>query len=81
MPPDTAPHHLIVAGDVLIDRHLYTGERTTPTTRDRRGVCETNELGGAHLLYRLIDRLFALDAQCHPDKCQPSWKAELAVAP
>ena len=72
MLPDTAPLHLIVAGDVLIDRHIYAGERTTPAMRDRRGVGEKKEFGGAHLLYRLIDCLFANDAR---------WKAELGVVP
>jgi hypothetical protein len=74
-------HHLIVTGDVLIDRHLYTGERATPTTRDRRGVLEKCELGGAYLLHRLIARLFALDTQRLSREGQLPWKAELAVVP
>jgi len=73
--------HLIVTGDVLIDRHLYTGERATPTTRDRRGVREKCELGGAHLLHRLIARLFELDAQRFSRERQLPWKVELAVEP
>jgi hypothetical protein len=57
-----APRHLVVAGDILIDHHLYAGERASPATRDRRGVRETKEHGGADLLRRSLDALFAADA-------------------
>jgi hypothetical protein len=52
MPAATTPSHPVVAGDVVIEDHLYAGERYSLTTRDRRG---------AHLLGRLIDALLTED--------------------
>ena len=55
----TASRHLVVIGDVVIDRHLYAGERASPAMRDHRGVREKKERGGADLLRRLLEALFA----------------------
>ena len=49
---------LIVAGDVVVDHHLYEGERTAPTVEDRRGVRDWRELGGADVVHRLLAELF-----------------------
>jgi hypothetical protein len=79
-PADSTAAVTVVAGDVVVDRHLYAGERYSLTTRDRRGVREISEYGGAHLLGRLIDALLAADAQRRgPDR--PEWAVHLAVEP
>lgn len=59
MATDASPRHLVVAGDVLNDRHLYSGERNTPAEHDRRGVTVKSQHGGAHLLCNLIERVLA----------------------
>ncbi len=48
---------LIVTGDVVVDHHLYEGERPRPTTDGRRGVHVVREVGGAAILKRLIEQL------------------------
>ena len=49
---------LIVAGDVVVDHHIYEGERRAPTVEDKRGVRDWRELGGADLVRRLLAELF-----------------------
>jgi hypothetical protein len=78
-PADAATRHAIIAGDVLIDRHLYTGDRPTPTVEGRRGVCEKTQAGGAHLLCALIETLFTLDRERRPGAHAVVWKALPAV--
>src|SRR5262245_28129064 len=46
----TAKSTIVVSGDVVVDHHLYEGERDSPTTEHRRGVRDWCELGGAVLL-------------------------------
>ena len=75
-----APRHLVVAGDILIDHHLYAGERASPATRDRRGVREIKEHGGAELLKRSLDALFAADTK-RSGGDSPGWAAHLGVEP
>ena len=74
------PAHLVVAGDVVIDRHLYAGERHSLAARDHRGVREISEYGGAHLLGRLIDALFNADAERRSSN-PPGWAVHIAVEP
>ena len=31
---------IVIAGDVMVDHHLYEGERGAPTMVDKRGVVE-----------------------------------------
>jgi hypothetical protein len=78
MTDDATPRHLVVVGDVLNDRHLYTGERNTPAKHDQRGVTVINQHGGAHLLHQLIARVFKLlQAKAGP----AVWTATLGVEP
>ena len=79
MPP-TNPSSIVVTGDVVIDRHLYAGERYSLTARDRRGVREIAEHGGAYLLNRLINAVFTADAK-RRGADQPAWVAHLAAEP
>ena len=68
MAPTTVSQHVVVAGDVVTDRHLYAGERHSLTARDRRGVYEISERGGAHLLARLHDALLpSRPGEFHPE--------------
>lgn len=46
---------ILVSGDVVIDHHLYEGERITPVDRLRRGVRHFTRLGGAAGLRDLIE--------------------------
>jgi hypothetical protein len=36
--PTLSPRHILVSGDLVVDHHLYKGERMTPTARGNRGV-------------------------------------------
>lgn len=73
MVPAAASRHLALAGDIVIDRHLYAGERHSLAARDRRGVREITRYGGANLLKRLIKALF--------NTGRPGWAVHLAVKP
>lgn len=44
---------ITVAGDVVIDHHLYEGERRSATSEGVRGVAEVREPGGAALIAKL----------------------------
>jgi hypothetical protein len=74
----TASRHLVVAGDVVIDRHIYAGERYSLTARDRLGVREISERGGAHLLARSLNALLAADAKPSGSDTSP-WAVHLGV--
>jgi hypothetical protein len=76
----TRTRNIVVAGDVLIDHHIYAGERSSPAERDRRGVREVIRYGGAHLLKRLIGTLLSEEARV-PGVDRPYWSAYLAVKP
>jgi hypothetical protein len=55
---DKTAFNLLVAGDVVVDHHIYEGERSTPTVDAKRGVRDWRELGGADLVRRLLAELF-----------------------
>jgi len=61
------PFSVLVTGDVVIDHHLYKGERETPTTDRKPGVLDLPELGGASVLARLLEAVFvkAKDTSCN----------------
>jgi hypothetical protein len=46
------PAHVLVAGDVLVDYHLYEGERPTPTSERIRGTKLLRCDGGAVCCWR-----------------------------
>jgi hypothetical protein len=46
---------IVVAGDLVLDRHFSTSERHSTNVRNRRGVREVAEQGGTHLTKCLID--------------------------
>jgi hypothetical protein len=64
----------------VIDRHIYAGERYSLTARDRRGVREIREQGGADLLAHLLGALLAADAQLSGSDTSP-WAVHLGVEP
>jgi len=49
--------HILVSGDVVIDHHLYEGERSTPTVNNGRGVIEKRQAGGANSVALLLESL------------------------
>ncbi len=59
--PDPVRNTIIVTGDVVIDHHLYAGERTALTMRDKRGMRPVRKLGGAAGLAKLIEVLLRAD--------------------
>ncbi len=54
---------IIVTGDVVIDHHLYKGERDTPTTEQKSGLRDFAEQGGAAVLTRLLGQIFDKDIE------------------
>jgi hypothetical protein len=58
--PSPKAHSLLgVSGDIVVDHHIYEGERTAPTMDDKRGVEEVREHGGACAIHRLLAVLLA----------------------
>jgi hypothetical protein len=45
---------VLVTGDVIIDHHLYMGERHAPDSPGRNGTCERTAEGGAGLIHRIL---------------------------
>jgi hypothetical protein len=52
---------IVVTGDIVIDRHLYGGERATLGDHSARGTHMKEEPGGAVLTYRLIQSVLEAD--------------------
>jgi hypothetical protein len=50
---------IVVVGDVVVDHHVYEGERSTPAATQSRGVQVVRENGGAYSLFRLLSSVFA----------------------
>jgi hypothetical protein len=48
----------VIAGDVVVDHHLYEGERGVPTMDNKRGVIPLRETGGAYCVHRLLQAAF-----------------------
>ena len=56
-----APLCALVAGDIVVDRHIYEGERLNLRDQSKRGTHWVEEAGGAALTQRLIEAVFAAD--------------------
>ncbi|MBK8060476.1 MAG: AAA family ATPase [Gemmatimonadetes bacterium] len=57
-PAASPPRPLItIAGDIIIDHHLYEGERRSATSDGVRGVAEVRDAGGAALIKKLLDHI------------------------
>lgn len=68
----TSRSTILVSGDVVVDHHLYEGERGTPTTEHRRGVIDWRETGGAALLTRTLAHAFT-------EAKDDSWDVQLGI--
>ena len=69
----SAKHHLVVVGDIIVDHHIYEGDREKPTTLNRRGVLEVRETGGSATFCKLLNAV-----QRHSGKSD--WEAILGIA-
>jgi hypothetical protein len=59
---------ILVTGDVVVDHHIYEGQRYTASASDQRGVKVKRQHGGAKGLTDLIDTVIA--------KTESDWKKE-----
>jgi hypothetical protein len=48
---------IVVSGDIVVDHHVYGGERALPITDGKRGVRVARHAGGAAMLSQLIERV------------------------
>jgi len=64
--------HLVVTGDVVVDHHIYAGERGTAASDHKRGVRDVRELGGAAILRETLARAIESTADT-------SWNIRLGV--
>lgn len=55
------PVRVVVSGDIVVDHHLYEGNRRAPGQAQRRGVRHVRQNGGAAGVLDLIRALGALD--------------------
>lgn len=61
---------IVVAGDVIVDHHVYEGERLNPAAADARGLHVVREHGGAFALCKLIQQVL---------ESQPAHSVEFAL--
>jgi hypothetical protein len=54
---------IVVTGDIVLDRHLYGGERATLGDHSARGTHMKEETGGAFLTYQLIEAVLSADRE------------------
>jgi hypothetical protein len=73
---DKSQFDIIVTGDVVVDHHIYEGERFAPAAEDKRGVRAWRELGGADLVRRLLVELFAAAEKQAAEEKAAKEKAE-----
>ncbi len=70
--PVTPAFAILVSGDVIVDHHIYEGERGRPTTEQQRGVRDRHELGGAALVQKTL--------KCLLDQAgEDSWSSHLGI--
>ena len=50
---------VVVAGDMVVDHHIYQGARDKPHTHGEQGTWIHQETGGAELLFNVLERLGA----------------------
>ncbi|HEV7902440.1 MAG TPA: RyR domain-containing protein [Pyrinomonadaceae bacterium] len=72
MKPETSS--IVVTGDIVLDRHIYGGERYTLGDHSARGTHMKEEPGGAVLTCRLIKSVLAAKFGATP--LQPEQKAD-----
>lgn len=58
---------IIVTGDIVLDRHIYEGERARLGDHSPRGTHLVEEAGGAVLTYRLIQAVLAAEEAARKD--------------
>jgi hypothetical protein len=78
VPPKSAPCELAVAGDVVIEHHLYLRQRSTSPNISEREVREVEEYGGARVLRSLIKTLLAKRSESSGSEQSelPGWKVQ-----
>ncbi len=52
---------ILVTGDVVLDHHVYVGERTGPDSSRRVGTIDRTSEGGAGLVFRILETLSTRD--------------------
>lgn len=55
----TRTKSVVVAGDVVVDHHIYEGARDKPYAHGKQGTSIHKETGGAKLLFKIIQKLGA----------------------
>jgi hypothetical protein len=65
---------VLVTGDIVLDHHIYEGERLRLLDDRSRGVHTWEEFGGAAMTQKLIQEIFQTD----PRKGSATWEARLA---
>src|SRR5262249_14175429 len=58
---------IIATGDIVLDRHIYGGERATLGDNSTHGTHLVEETGGAALTYRLIQAVLAAEEAARKD--------------
>src|ERR1700691_3984883 len=80
--PMSAKHNVVVVGDIIVDHHIYEGERDKPTASSRRGFREVRESGGAATLHRLLNAVLPLSGKHKPaNGASDGGRARISPAP
>lgn len=72
---------IVVVGDVVVDHHVYEGERSTPAATQSRGVQVVRENGGAYSLFRLLSAVFTASRKQHQAAEAQSQREKTPPAP
>lgn len=75
-PMATRPCRIVVSGDLVVDHHIYEGDRPAPTTGGDRGVRHIAEVGGAEGLWRLLKEI---DVKARSDARQARLDRDAAM--
>ena len=69
---------IVVTGDIVLDRHIYGGERSTLGDHSARGTHMKEEPGGAVLTWRLIQSLLTAEFAPPPPRLEQEAGAQPA---
>ena len=65
---------ILVTGDIVLDRHIYSGERVTLGDHSTHGTRLVEEAGGAAITGRLIEAVLAADFRARLPLCEQKTK-------
>lgn len=79
-PVDRKVCQVVVSGDLVVDHHLYEGDRRKPDNANGRGVRHVRRVGGANGVRRLLEALGRQEKMLHEAEAKAAAAAKARSA-